>query len=145
MDGFFSYLIAGAVVLFYLIAQSRKSTAKSGAPQTGMPTFGGQEPDATQTDAERLPKAKNSEAATLRKKGKANKTPTLRTGHEGHVHDAAPFIPRQRDTGPTPQTAGNAAPLQEEKSEEASEYALKSADDVRKAIVWSEILRRKYE
>lgn len=53
----------------------------------------------------------------------------VRTKHKA-ADNAARTIPVQPPTAAT--------------GEEQSEFALKDADDVRRAVVWSEILRRKY-
>ena len=65
-----------------------------------------------------------------------------------------PFIPHsdepRRDTArptrpQTPQPTGTTAAAADETGENESEYTIRSADDARRAIVWGEILKRKYD
>ena len=65
-----------------------------------------------------------------------------------------PFIPHSEPARPTPpkprrqaRPSAAATPPQRPEATEAGEgeYAIRSAEDARRAIVWGEILKRKYE
>ena len=74
--------------------------------------------------------------------------------HRRAVPDSEPFIPHYEPAKATPKKAhrnarpapaGTTPPAPPAAETADTEYAIRSAEDARKAIVWGEILRRKYD
>jgi hypothetical protein len=137
MDGIIEFLVIAAVIIVGIAQQYKKSEAeKKGQERPPIP------PRPNVEDV--LPEPKGYDpykeifiptTTSPQPKKKKKRTPT-------------PFLPEEPTEEGTPAVASMTSagtPASDETEENAdSEYALHSTDEARKAIVWGEILQRKY-
>ena len=126
MEDVLKFLVIIAVIAVGIVKQYNKEARKKNttAAPAGMPPV----PEDADTDSPRPPHRTTA--------------------------DSEPFIPRYEPARPAPpkprrqaKPAAAATPPPRPADTEAGEgeYAIRSAEDARRAIVWGEILKRKYE
>jgi hypothetical protein len=135
MDGIIEFLVIAAVIIVGIVSQNKKSKAEQSTqerpPIPHRPNVG-----------EALPEPKAYDPyeeifiPTTPKKKKKKRTPTPFLSEEP-IEEGTPAVTSMRDLGSSVST-------ETEENAESSEYALNSVDEARKAIVWGEILQRKY-
>jgi len=120
-DGLFGFLVFLGIMIASVVYNKRKLAMEEAAEEEGTPAP--------------TPRSIIKDLTKLHKKGTAKpaaKQPTRKT-----YQPSTDFIGRnnyQKDEMKVP----------EEKSEGRSAYAFDSLDEVKKAFIWSEILKRKY-
>ncbi|MCL1616044.1 hypothetical protein M3090_06505 [Bacteroides sp. ET71] len=129
MEDFLKFLLVAAVVVIGIVRQSQKEAKKKAAQQPPRPQADTVPPFPT-------PEEEDGTYGGYIPVGPASKPePAVRpkpvTRPEGLRTTTQPKAPGT----PTPGTPNNT---------DADDYQLRSPDDVRRAIVWSEILKRKY-
>lgn len=134
MDEVLKFLLIAAVIVIGIVRQLKKEANKNADKAPSMPipetenplpenwgggTYGGY-----------IPEGPQQEPPVQVKKKKTTSTPK-------------PFL--SNTTSSTTQiTSPPASSLQESDESEESEFAIHSAEEARRAIIWSEILQRKY-
>lgn len=138
MEDVFKFLLVAAVIAIGLVRQFKKEAKKNAAnkpvapmPNTGMDdnsfppytsgrgTYGGYIPEGPQM---------------MEQPGKKMGTTAMKPG-----------IPKTRTSLYTPvQPQDSPLVFESPESDERSEYGIHSAEEARRAIIWSEILQRKY-
>ncbi|MDE5711591.1 hypothetical protein [Bacteroides sp.] len=120
MEDIFKFLLVVGFIAIGIVKQYKKEADKNAKPDAPVPDLTGNDT----TYGGYIPEGpqKPQKARKAGKKGKAKaafQTPGNST------HSAPP-------------------PTEPQESEEASEFSIRSAEEARKAIIWSEILQRKY-
>ncbi|HIZ32106.1 MAG TPA: hypothetical protein H9814_00965 [Candidatus Bacteroides merdigallinarum] len=135
MEEFLKFLLVAAVLVVAFIRQTRKEAQKKQAPlppfmpQTEAPASPLPDEEKDQTYGGYIPEGPAPEPATP---SKPERKP--------HIANAsAKERPRQSAPKPTPPPA--TAPTAEDGT---TDYQIHSAEEARRAIIWSEILTRKY-
>lgn len=149
MEDVFKFLFVAGVIIFSIVKQARKEAKKNAdnAPDMSMPdeatplpenwgegTYGGYIPEGPKAEA--IP----VEEAPVRPKRRKK-------------HSPKPFIPpRNIDSASHRSTSSsfqNASPPDNSSLENVptpnADFDIRSIEEVRKAIIWSEILQRKYQ
>ncbi|MDR0962082.1 MAG: hypothetical protein LBM62_05950 [Mediterranea sp.] len=135
MDGIIQFLLIGAILMIGIVRKLKQEADKNVPPPTVTP----------ETEAEVLsPHPYNpyapEEIIAPPKSSRKSKKKTPRPFLQGDQVGSSPADYSVRNT-PTDAATDNEA---ENNSAADSEYAIHSADEARKAIIWSEILQRKY-
>ncbi len=132
MDNILSYVITAAVMVLIAFLKARTDKKENDGQKKAAPATGRRHATHTAPARQGTPRPAD-------------------TAPHGTASTAdSPFIPSVPEEGGTPQPAVRqpvqTPPAEQRQDEEevSSEYAFHSTEDVRKAIVWSEILRRKY-
>ena len=115
MEDILKFLVVAAVLVVAFVRQTRKEARKKAARRPAVPP---PRPQADATYGGFIPEGPAPDEPAPRAEGQRS-TPTAPPA-------AAPAPPAAPDEGP------------------ASDYAIRTADEARRAIVWGEILRRKY-
>ena len=141
MEDILKFLLVVGVLVLGIARQSAKKTMKDSRPGPDIPTpdtghpqpepwedgnSGTPRPASTETRGEPAPYAFQPSDTRKQPEGKSR---TSRRKPETPPHTAHNVPPQTTD-------------LQE--AEQASEFSIRSAEEARKALVWSEILQRKY-
>lgn len=135
MEDIFKFLLVAGVIVISFIRQTQKEAKKKvgNAPATPVPDDGNPFPEDRndETYGGYIPQGRKPEAAAAhKKKGKKHKPAATTTP----AATAAGRTPAQQSNDYTsPETDNN-----------VSEFEIRSAEEARKAIIWGEILQRKY-
>ena len=146
MEDTFKFLLVAAVIVIGLVKQFKKSakestdskpamthpTAENPLPEYwGGDTYGGYIPEGPKPEAAAAPLGKEKTVAQ-HKATQAKKDRSIHTAISSYQNTTSS---KSKDSPPP-------SGLQE--SEEPSEFSIRSAEEARRAIIWSEILQLKY-
>lgn len=148
MEDVLKFLLIAAVIVIGIVRQLKKDASKYADKDSAMPTpeaehplpeewgegtYGGYIPEGPQPDP--IPQMKQEKTTSTSKPFRSGTfVPAKAAGTSSYKHSTSAMqsLP--------PLTSG----LQEFEEPADSEFAINSAEDARRAIVWSEILQRKY-
>lgn len=126
MEDIFKFLLIAGIIVISFVRQAKKEAKKKAGNSPAMPVFDEENslPESWNdgTYGGYIPEGPKPEAAVIRKKTEKKYKPAKKQ----------PFI--QQDTD-------NTLP---EPADASSEFEIHSAEEARKAIIWGEILQRKY-
>ncbi|MBD9094431.1 MAG: hypothetical protein EGQ20_18170 [Bacteroides oleiciplenus] len=147
MDGILQFLLIAGIIVIGIVKQFKKEAKKNADNSPAMPipeedmddtampipqgwgkTYGGYIPEGPEQEPEPAPIAKKEYQFS------ASKHIFGRDSEDVHPQHAA-TPPKQKISPPPPASQNPATD---------SEYSIHSAEEARKAIIWSEILQRKY-
>lgn len=117
------FLLIVALIAFFIVRQARKNKAEQAENSPSAPAPGNFNPTERPQVKERKMAKPPLQASGQAKKAKNHYTPSVSEG--ARTTDATPTPPETEQPADT-------------------DFAIRSAEDARKAIVWSEILNRKY-
>ena len=129
MEDIFKFLLVIGIIVFGIVRQAKKEAKKSADERSAMPI-----PDAEDRLPENwedetyggfIPKGPEPEEIIIVKKTEKISPRPTNTG----------TLPKQKISPPAPEA---------EETDETSEFGIRSAEEARRAIIWSEILQRKY-
>lgn len=148
MEDVFKFLFVAAIIIVGLVKQFKKEAKKSTGNGPAVPqptvdnplpeywdgdTYGGFIPEGPKPEAPKPAPAYEAKQTHIRQSNEGTFVPSDTVGASFHRGSTPP----NRKPSPPPQS------MQPE-PEETSEYAIQSAEEARRAIIWSEILQRKY-
>lgn len=139
MEDFLKFLLVAGVIVVGLVKQFKKEAQKNANKRSPMPmpeeaevplpknwdeTFG-----ETMEQKSTAQSKKKKETSIFNSSQSTSFVPNNSTGTKSHTNSTQQFI---------------SPPDPDQPESEESEFAIQSAEEARRAIVWSEILRRKY-
>ena len=146
MDGILQFLLIVGIIVIGVVKQFKKEAKKNAENRPAMPV---PENDIDE-GALPIPEAWGNTYGGFIPEGPAPQIPSVSTTKEEYQFSASKHIfgGDSTNTSPKPVTAPpkqkTSPPSVQQKPETDSEYAIHSAEEARKAIIWSEILQRKY-
>ena len=147
MDGILQFLLIAGIIVIGVVKQFKKEAKKNAENRPAMPV---PENDIDE-DTLPIPEAWGKTYGGFIPEGPTPQTPSAPTAKEEYQFSASKHIfgGDPANTSPKPITAPpkqkiSPPPSVQQKPETDSEYAIHSAEEARKAIIWSEILQRKY-
>lgn len=147
MEDVFKFLLVAAVIVIGLVKQFKKEAKKSADKGPAMPqptadnplpeywdgdTYGGYIPEGPRVE----------DYAPVREAEEAK--PRIRQFNEGTFVPSTTVGASFRKSTTPPNQKSSPPPAFEQETEETPEFGIHSAEEARRAIIWSEILRRKY-
>ena len=147
MDGILQFLLIVGIIVIGVVKQFKKEAKKNAENRPAMPV---PENDIDES-ALPIPEAWGNTYGGFIPEGPAPKIPSVPTEKEEYQFSASKHIfggdstntsPKHTTTHPKQKISPPLSTPQ--KPETDSEYSIHSAEEARKAIIWSEILQRKY-
>lgn len=145
MDGIIQFLLIAGIIVIGIVKQFKKEAKKNAEDRPAVPL-----PDDDMDDTMPIPESWGKTYGGFIPEGpKQEPKPIPKEEYQfsssKHVFaaDSAKTSPK-RAVAPPKQKSSPPPTTSQQKSETESEYSINSAEEARKAIIWSEILQRKY-
>ncbi|WP_418698894.1 hypothetical protein [Bacteroides sp.] len=144
MEDIFKFLLVAAVIVIGIAKQFKKETKKNDGKKPAMPRPAANSPLPEQWGGETyggyIPQGPGAEVTLPVEKEK-----TVAQYKASRAKDYGPATATSSTINSTSsRQKGSSPPSGLQESEEPSEFSIHSAEEARQAIIWSEILQRKY-